>query len=1043
MHRCLASAIRFALVATLAGAVVPASAEPIAPGTGQAEAAAEFAITPQPLSTALVAFGQQAKVQVLTAGANLDGCRTAGVSGRMSPSQALAKLLQGSGFVGHFSDAGTVVVKQAPVPPAPQRKAPPRVAASRRVAATDQNATTADAPPQELAKVTVLGSLIPRSQTETASPVTTITAEEIKARGFTSVADALQQTTFNTGAIQNTAQRTGDIWGAKTVSLFGLQASYTKFLLDGRPMAAFSPMSQSSDSNDLITNLTGIPIDMVDRIEILPGAQSSLYGSDAIAGVINIVLKKNTDSASVNARYSWYDEGGGEEHGFNAMGALNRGKFHLLAGAQYTAQEPIWTRQRKMGATTASGKPDLGFYALDLFSGSSVFLDPNPAPCSGLKSQWGGTMQAVVDPQGMNNYCGSPNTYGTLINRSRMGNVNLRARYDFSPRLQAYADLYYSQQEQLQHTFQYWMSPTYWDDNQQTLLFVFREFAPEEVVRQLDNKLDEKNITATVGVNGAFGNTWVYDVSVSHSGERAKNTQFGLRTGASKLQDYLLGPMLGPDPYGMGVPAYAPDYSHMYSPIPRDILAASLMSSSITSSTSNDQFRALLTGDSFGIKLPGGDAGIALLVEGGRESWRYQPDDALRSGLLSGVAFNPSGGSQNRAAMAMEWRLPVFKWLSLSPSARYDRYDAEGARFSKGTYSLGIEVRPFESLLLRGKYGTAFKAPSLVDQFEGINPPRRSSVYDYANCERMGYGGSGSAYNNSCPPGYSRQSAVVENYRNEHLKPITTTAWSYGVVYAPTGNFSLGVDYQHLDIRNEVVRQTPDSLLLTEAWCLDGRLDSNSPSCKMAFDSITRNAPLPNAPAGTLGSIAGVRTSKINLAREVNDSLTANLSYKWKLQDWGMLRFDAAYTNVMTHRRQIFLGDPEVDYLSHPGRSTEFRTRGNAGVTWDIGNWSSTLYGSYYGRTPNYAAVISDGYPVGSPAATIAPWTLYNASVSWKAMPKLQLSFRVNNLFNTMPRVDDTVPELSPTPYNAANYNVLGRWFSFEAKYAFGGSPSR
>ncbi len=1043
MHRCLASAIRFALAATLAGAAVPtiAFAEPLVPGSGQAETTVDFAIAPQPLSTALVAFGQQARVQVLTAGANLDGQRTAGVTGKMSPSQALAKLLQGSGFVGHFSDAGTVVVKRAPMPSAPQKRATPRAVAPRSVAAADQGASIADAPPQELEKVTVLGSLIPRTQTETASPVTTITAEEIKARGFTSVADALQQSTFNTGSIQNTAQSAGDIWGAKTVSMFGLLPSYTKFLLNGRPMAAFSPMSQNRDSTDLITNLTGIPIDLVDRIEILPGAQSSLYGSDAIAGVVNIVLKKNADSAAVSARYSWYDEGGGSERGFNAMGALNRGNFHLLAGAQYGTQEPIWSGQRKVGATTASGKPDLTFFALDLFNGGAVLLDPNPKPCSNMKDLWGGTMTAVVEPQTGNNYCGSPNTYHTLINQSRLGNVSLRASYDFSPRLQVYSDLFYSRQSQAQHTFQNWTSPVYWDRDRQTLLLEFRQFAPEEVIHQLDNKLHESTLTASAGVNGAFGDSWIYDVSVSHSGERAKNTQVGPMAGGSAFDTYMLGPQLGFDPYGMGMPMYAPDYSHMYSPIPRDVLEASLISGSITSSTRNDEFRALVTGSSL-FKLPGGDAGLALLAEGGRESWHYSPDQALRTGKLLGVAFNPSGGSQKRGAMAMEWRLPVLKWVTLSPSARYDHYDAEGSTFNKATYSLGIEVRPFESLLLRGKYGTAFKAPSLADQFEGVNPPARISVYDYANCERAGYGGASSAYNRNCPPKYSRESALRQNFRNEHLQPITTKAWSYGVVYAPAANFSVGVDFQHLDIRNEVVRQTPDSLLFTEAWCLDGRLDASSPSCKMAFASVTRNPPAPNAPPGTLGSVSGIRISKINLAREVNDSLSANLHYKHKLQDWGALSFDAAYTNVLTHHRQVYIGDREIDYLRHPAYSTELRTRGNAGVTWDIGNWSTTLYGSYYGRTPNYAATINDGYGI-PPSGTIAPWTLYNASVSWKAMSKLQLSFRVNNLLNTMPHIDDTVPELSPTPYNPGNYSVLGRWFSFEAKYAFGGSSSR
>lgn len=310
-------------------------------------------------------------------------------------------------------------------------------------------------------------------------------------------------------------------------------------------------------------------------------------------------------------------------------------------------------------------------------------------------------------------------------------------------------------------------------------------------------------------------------------------------------------------------------------------------------------------------------------------------------------------------------------------------------------------------------------------------------MYDYANCERSGNGGNGTAYNPNCPFAHARDSARVEQFRNENLQPITTTSWSYGVIWSPTPDFSMGLDFQHLDIRSQVLVESPDFLLLTEAWCLNGRLDAQSPSCQVAASRIQRNAPPAGSPPGTLGDIAQVRISKINLAREINDALTANLRYGQAIGAWGRLVLDAAYTSVLAHERRVFPGDPQIDYLTHPGFSSEFKTRANASLAWETERWATTVHGMRFGSTPNYAARVSDDY-ASAPAAKMAPWVLYNASVSWKATPKLQLALRINNLLNTMPDYDATVPGSATAPYSEANYNSFGRWFLLEARYTFG-----
>jgi outer membrane receptor protein involved in Fe transport len=140
---------------------------------------------------------------------------------------------------------------------------------------------------KKLEAVTVTGSLIPQTEIETATPIITITAQDMKARGFTTIAEALQQSSFATGTVQGSQSSASFTQGAQTLSMFGLPVGFVKYLIDGRPMGNFPGLYNGSDA---FNNLSGIPMDMVDHIDVLPGGQSSLYGSDAIAGVINIVL---------------------------------------------------------------------------------------------------------------------------------------------------------------------------------------------------------------------------------------------------------------------------------------------------------------------------------------------------------------------------------------------------------------------------------------------------------------------------------------------------------------------------------------------------------------------------------------------------------------------------------------------------------------------------------------------------------------------------------------------------------------------------------
>lgn len=233
--------------------------------------------------------------------------------------------------------AGTSLAATAPVVLHPQDV--PNAQAT--TTAGNQAADTKKA--KNLKAITVTGSLIPQTQIETATPIITITAQDMKAKGFSTVAQALQQASFSSGSVQGMQDTNSFTPGAETLSMFGLPVGFTKYLIDGRPMGNFPGLYNGSQT---FNSISGIPMDLVDHIDILPGGQSSLYGSDAIAGVINIVLKKHVDAPTLDVRYGWDKDGGGANRRISFADSFTAGKFTSLVGVQLDSVQPIWSQDR-------------------------------------------------------------------------------------------------------------------------------------------------------------------------------------------------------------------------------------------------------------------------------------------------------------------------------------------------------------------------------------------------------------------------------------------------------------------------------------------------------------------------------------------------------------------------------------------------------------------------------------------------------------------------------------------------------------------------
>ncbi len=495
------------------------------------------------------------------------------------------------------------------------------------------------------------------------------------------------------------------------------------------------------------------------------------------------------------------------------------------------------------------------------------------------------------------------------------------------------------------------------------------------------------------------------------------------------FQQHVLGPQLGLDPYYNAYPMFAPDYAAFYKPISQADFNSFTGYTDTTGKTWDNMLRGQLTNASL-FSLPGGDAGVAVVIEGGNQGWDYSPDPRLLNGDVWGTTDVQGAGHRSRWAATTEFRLPVLNQLTLDLSGRRDSYKVSGQTVSHSTYNLGIEYRPFETLLLRGKYGTAFKVPTLADEYQGLSG-YYDFVPDYLNCARMGHG-PGDITNCNSP--YDNTQYFGQQSGSAALQPITAKVWSYGFVWAPISKLSVSADYLHWDINNEVNTESADALSQAEYLCDIGTFDMSSPTCQKAFAQITRGV---STTPGLLGQIQQIYTPKVNVSNEQVNAITANFSYVQDIGSLGRLAFATSYSNVLKHTRQSYPSDPRIDLLRHPYYSTDFKTKVNASVTWSLSKWTATLYGNRYGRTPNYLATVNDNYTAKG-TGKLGAWTLYNASVTFNPIRSLGLSFLVNNVFNKMPPLDRSYPGTTGTPYDSTNYNVYGRAMYLEANYRFG-----
>ncbi|WP_294320897.1 TonB-dependent receptor [uncultured Sphingomonas sp.] len=886
-------------------------------------------------------------------------------------------------------------------------------------------------------EIVVLGSRIPRVQKEGPAPVTVVTSEDILKGGFLSVPDVLRSLSQNGGETQGQQSASGASFspGAQQVDLRGLGPNHTLVLVNGRRIADF-PLPFQGNSN--FTDISNIPVGLIDRVEVLSGSASAIYGSDAIAGVVNFQLKTKPDGTRIDLRYSDTEAGGGEAYRLMATTGWETGGFHGVAGIELLNQRPLWQYQRKRQDSTADNPTTATPLAQRTFLRSDEdanYIDPGQATCASLSSLNQGTIY-YANRRRYGQFCGSNESvaYGTMISERKSLTAYSALGYDLGGGTELFADLQFSVSKlKLFRRMKSWyyVSP---DGNEEGTFFNpnlspdatdsglqldnwTRQFTPEEIGGFDNGMTRNRSITfnITPGIRGQFGQNdkWKYEVSFNHAQYTSRVTFPEIVI--SKSNALFLGQQQGIDP-ATGYAIFNADVRRLYKPLtPEEYRSISVDSLYKPRSWTDTLAGSLNTTDLF--QLPAGPVGFAFVAEAGKQGYDLNPDPLTLTNYYVGLVDSDGSGSRSRWGLGYEFRVPVLSFLQLSTAGRYDSFHIAGNNFGRFTYNIGSELRPTRRLLLRAAYGTGFRAPDLNYVFRGPGNTHPSAT-DYYLCrveepnETIG----------DCS--YSDQTIIARKTGNRQLQPETSTSLNAGVVWQPSNRIDLSVDYFRVKMKDQVRDISIDSVLRDESRCrAGGGADASSPTCRDALARVIRYT------SGALtGQLQAVAVNPINVAEETTDGIDIAANFRLPTAGIGEFTLSGGYTYVFNHTVRQYPGDPIINKFALDSNFDIPREKGNASLTWSLADFSTTLTGLRLGKLPNY-----------DQDAFIRASYLFNLSARYDINERLRLTGTVTNLFDQGPVRDPTYA--SYPYYDISWFDAIGRSYALQLTWKMGGRP--
>lgn len=915
----------------------------------------------------------------------------------------------------------------------------------------------------KLETVTVTGSLVKRPDYETTSPIQTVDIKADIAAGAFGTANLLQSTAIAGGSTQINNQFSGFVVGGgtgiQTINLRGLGSNRTLVLMDGQRPGPSGTQGQTGIGFDLNV----VPEVILQSIEIVKDGSSSIYGSDAVAGVVNLITKKRMDHFEMQAATGQTQHGGGDQYTASLGNGWNFDNGNILVAAQFQEQMPLRVGDRdylncsndlvwgtdgkridRADHSVTAGTPLSG--CNNLYANSIIqYFNANNRYVPSVDGSTVGPFPGYHPrPYPTKNYANNPNGgayYEDQLNFPFYGDrwaINKNRNSSF------YASSLFTFGNNINWTNQFLYN------HRQTNTQGWRQFFPI-VYNPGDNDYYEpimpfsSNNHETVNyyyfrtqLDGGFGSSsWSWQVNGTHSHSSGNYGHLGIDARVSG---------------DLGNPANTLDLPpiNYFEPC---VLNGSCMNKLIDAvglqtqgNTTYNQstVNAVFTGNLF--TLPAGDINSAFGAEYRRYSIDDQPDPNNAAGYEWGYSSaQPTKGSDHVHEIFGEVNIPILKGLpgveslSADMSAREFKYASVGDSSNVWKYGLSWQITP--TWRARGTMGTSYRAPQLYELYLGnqsgflgqlgidpcINWGDSSNDFIKANCAAAGIPSDYAANGNG-------SATIYQGGGKGFLTPEKSRAKSLGIVWTPTwGNFNMALDYFDYHIRGEISTLTAADIV---NGCYGSAVYPNN-FCNL----FHRNSP---SDPGHPNMITDVHATYININSERNRGYDLQMNYSDDFS-FGKITADAEVTYTLEDTTQLFSSDAasgftdsnRVGYIGSP------KTYGLAHVALKRGDWTYSWQGTYVSTTRNRDlsnTFTYQGYP-GAFRDITAKWQfLHSVSVGYDA-GKWGVTFGIRNLFDKSPDLVSTGVDpngrVGNTPIDASQYDWFGRTFFLRGNYNF------
>lgn len=906
---------------------------------------------------------------------------------------------------------------------------------------------------EALQRVEVTGSNIKRVQSEGASPIQVITAQDMARSGKATVAEYLQTLGVDGAGSLPTGFGNGFAAGSTAISLRGLGATSTLVLLNGRRMA---PFGRADDGQKSFTDLSTIPMELVERIEILKDGASSIYGADAIAGVVNIILKKSFQGTVVQAStgQSRYSDAKQNKATLTAgFGDLATDGYNYMFNAEFSKSDLLQNSDRKGRDWIGAGDLRPWGYAINTQFASGYITGNNNAAASPTGSIRNPTTLnyvalpgcgalSVSTPQDPNGGCvWHSDQFRSMQPEINAANLFAGATWQINSDLTAYAELGYSKRKTSFFLTPPSITPTvafpptaanptgvinFGSGVGTTILLAadhpqnpygvpvrvrYAAFDVGAQQRQADNAFTRM----IAGVKGTAAG-WDFDTALQHS-ETLLKLDYSGALNMNVLKAALGDPTSVYFPYFIGSQAYKNPAS-LYAAMTRNI------TSDITTKLDAVDFKASREL----MDMPGGPLGLAIGFEYRKESLDAPSLSGTENGSVNSSYVAAKGGSTVSAAY-VEFVAPVAKTLELSGALRYDKYD----QFNSTTPKVGAKWTPDKSFALRGTYSEGFRAPGAAESGAESQSTGTATVRDPVRCP----GGTPLA---GATVGDCQILLAAVKVGEPSLQPEKSKGMTFGMVWDATVDTSMALDLWQIKRSNEINPLPYDeAAALPTAIRADNNLTINGVVTPNTGTILISKAPYRNS------SYTNVRGVDLEFKQRFNlgdmGKLTASLNWT-HLLDWTRVEpdsVDSAGKTVAGKQYQYVGTHGNCDTSNCAGTPTD---KINLGATWDTSAWSFSSILNYRSSMKNVAfdgdlcaSKLANG-SVAPADCTLDSFYTVDVSARWQPMKNLQIFGSIQNLF-------DRVAPLDPLTYGGMSYNPLdasgaiGRYFKVGAKYKF------